>query len=103
MNMLTRTKPCHLVVLADTPGFNVGPEAEKEGPPGQVKAFGEWFASAAAFDQAGGRIFALTLRKAYGLGAQAMLGGSTFSNFFSCAWPTGEFAGMGPEGAVRLA
>lgn len=44
----------------------------------------------------------VTLRKAYGLGAQALLGGSTLSNFFSVAWPQGEFAAMGIEGAVRL-
>lgn len=44
----------------------------------------------------------MTLRKAYGLGAQAVLGGSTHGNFFSVAWPQGEFAGMGIEGAVRL-
>lgn len=50
----------------------------------------------------GGRVFAVTLRKAYGLGAQAMLGGSSLANFYSVAWPQGEFAGMGIEGAVRL-
>lgn len=42
------------------------------------------------------------MRKAYGLGAQALLGGSTLANFFSVAWPQAEFAAMGIEGAVRL-
>lgn len=32
-----------------------------------------------------------------------MLGGSTLYNFVSASWPTAEFAGMGIEGAVRLA
>ena len=42
------------------------------------------------------------LRKAYGLGAQAMAGGSFQAPLFTVAWPTGEFGGMGLEGAVRL-
>ena len=42
------------------------------------------------------------LRKAYGLGAQAMMGGSTKAPLACVAWPTGEFGGMGLEGAVRL-
>ena len=47
-------------------------------------------------------MFAIVLRKAYGLGAQAMAGGSTLAPTFCAAWPTGEFGGMGLEGAVRL-
>ncbi len=42
------------------------------------------------------------LRKAYGLGAQAMAGGSFRRPLFTVAWPTGELGGMGLEGAVRL-
>jgi acetyl-CoA carboxylase carboxyltransferase component len=42
------------------------------------------------------------LRKAYGLGAQAMAGASFHAPFFAVAWPTGEFGGMGLEGAVKL-
>jgi acetyl-CoA carboxylase carboxyltransferase component len=42
------------------------------------------------------------LRKGYGLGAQAMAGGHFHAPFFTVAWPTGEFGGMGIEGAVRL-
>jgi acetyl-CoA carboxylase carboxyltransferase component len=41
-------------------------------------------------------------RKAYGLGAQAMMGGTTKAPLACLAWPTGEFGGMGLEGAVRL-
>ena len=42
------------------------------------------------------------MRKAYGLGAQAMLGAGSLVGFFSVAWPTAEFAGMNIEGAVKL-
>ena len=44
----------------------------------------------------------IVLRKSYGLGAQAMMGGSTKRPLMCAAWPTGEFGGMGLEGAVRL-
>jgi acetyl-CoA carboxylase carboxyltransferase component len=44
----------------------------------------------------------IVLRKSYGLGAQAMMGGSTKAPLACLAWPTGEFGGMGLEGAVRL-
>ncbi len=47
-------------------------------------------------------ILAVFLRKAYGLGAMALVGGSFAVPDFACAWPTGEFGGMGLEGAVRL-
>ena len=46
--------------------------------------------------------FTIILRKGYGLGAQAMAGGSFKAPFFTVAWPTGEFGGMGLEGAVKL-
>ena len=46
--------------------------------------------------------FTIVLRKAYGLGAQAMAGGSFKAPLFTVAWPTGEFGGMGLEGAVKL-
>ena len=44
----------------------------------------------------------VVLRKSYGLGAQAMMGGTTKAPQACVAWPTGEFGGMGLEGAVRL-
>jgi acetyl-CoA carboxylase carboxyltransferase component len=47
--------------------------------------------------------FTVVLRKGYGLGAQGMAGGSFHGPFFVVSWPTGEFGGMGLEGAVRLA
>ena len=45
---------------------------------------------------------AIFLRKGYGLGAMAMTGGSFVRPVYAAAWPTGEFGGMGLEGAVRL-
>ena len=39
---------------------------------------------------------------AYGLGGQAMAGGSIKAPMFTVAWPTGEFGGMGLEGSVKL-
>jgi acetyl-CoA carboxylase carboxyltransferase component len=46
--------------------------------------------------------FAIVLRKAYGLGALAMVGGSSKAPVFTVSWPTGEYGGMGLEGAVKL-
>jgi acetyl-CoA carboxylase carboxyltransferase component len=46
--------------------------------------------------------FTIVLRKGYGLGAQAMAGGSFHAPIFTVSWPTGEFGGMGLEGAVKL-
>ena len=46
--------------------------------------------------------FTIILRKAYGLGAQTMAGGSHKLPIFTVAWPTGEFGGMGLEGQVKL-
>src|SRR4029077_17410121 len=44
----------------------------------------------------------IVLRKGYGLGAQAMAGGSFKAPLFTVAWPTAELGGMGLEGAGRL-
>ncbi|MDB5483423.1 MAG: carbamoyl-phosphate synthase large subunit [Caulobacteraceae bacterium] len=82
--------------LVDTPGFMVGPESEAAAA---VRKTSRLFINAARL---GTPMFAIVLRKAYGLGAQAMTGGSTLAPFFCAAWPTGEFGGMGLEGAVRL-
>lgn len=47
-------------------------------------------------------LYTIVLRKAYGLGAMAMAGGSFSKPNFIISWPTGEFGPMGLEGAVRL-
>ena len=44
----------------------------------------------------------IVLRKAYGLGAQAMAGGSFMAPQFVVGWPTAEIGAMGLEGAVKL-
>ncbi|MEC3957338.1 carboxyl transferase domain-containing protein [Nocardia sp. CDC153] len=85
-----------IVSLCDTPGFMVGPEAEKEAT---VTKFSRLFIDSAALDVPFGTVI---LRKGYGLGAQAMAAGSFRAPRFVIAWPTGEIGGMGLEGAVRL-
>ena len=85
-----------IVSLCDTPGFMVGPEAEKSA---QVRHFGRMFVTAASITVPW---VTVVLRKGYGLGAQAMAGGSFHGNAMTVSWPTGEFGGMGLEGAVRL-
>ena len=82
--------------LCDTPGFMVGPEAEKTG---LVRHVCRMFVTAASLSIPW---FTVVLRKGYGLGAQAMAGGGFHAQCFTIAWPTGEFGGMGLEGAVRL-
>jgi acetyl-CoA carboxylase carboxyltransferase component len=85
-----------ILFLCDTPGFMVGPEAEATA---QVRHFSRLFVIGASLTVP---FFTIVLRKGYGLGAQAMAGGSFRSPIFTVAWPTGEFGGMGLEGAVRL-
>ena len=85
-----------LVSLVDTPGFMVGPAAEASG---QVRASGGLFRAAARLTQP---IVAIVLRRAYGLGAMALAGGSLHAPLASLAWPGAEFGAMGLEGAVRL-
>ncbi|HET9731278.1 MAG TPA: carboxyl transferase domain-containing protein [Acidimicrobiales bacterium] len=85
-----------LLFLCDTPGFMVGPEAERSA---QVRRFSRMFVVGASLTVP---FFTIVLRKGYGLGAQAMAGGSFREPLFTVSWPTGEFGGMGLEGAVRL-
>ncbi|HET6794636.1 MAG TPA: carboxyl transferase domain-containing protein [Acidimicrobiales bacterium] len=85
-----------LLFLCDTPGFMVGPEAERTA---QVRHFARMFVVGASLTVP---FFTIVLRKGYGLGAQAMAGGSFKAPLFTISWPTGEFGGMGLEGAVRL-
>jgi len=85
-----------LLFLCDTPGIMVGPESEKTA---LVRHATRMFVNAANVTVP---FFTIILRKAYGLGAQAMAGGSFKAPFFTVSWPTGEFGGMGLEGAVKL-
>ncbi len=48
-------------------------------------------------------LIAVILRRGYGLGAQAMTGGSLHEPLLTVAWPSAHLGPMGLEGAVRLA
>ncbi len=85
-----------VVSLTDTPGFMVGPDSEKQAA---VRRMSSLFVAAASITVP---IVGIFLRKGYGLGAMAMVGGSFAAPVYAAAWPTGEFGGMGLEGAVRL-
>jgi acetyl-CoA carboxylase carboxyltransferase component len=85
-----------LLFLCDTPGFMVGPAAERTAT---VRHFARMFVTGANL---GVPIGTVVLRKGYGLGAQAMAGGGFKAPSFTVGWPTSEFGAMGLEGAVRL-
>jgi acetyl-CoA carboxylase carboxyltransferase component len=85
-----------VLFLCDTPGIMVGPEVEKTA---LVRHCSRLFVVGASLTVP---TFTIVLRKSYGLGAQAMAGGSHKAPIFTVSWPTGEFGGMGLEGAVRL-
>ncbi len=85
-----------IISLCDAPGFMVGPEIEKTA---MVRHANRLFVTAASIQIP---IFTVVLRKAYGLGAMAMAGGSLWKSYFSVSWPSGEFGAMGLEGAVKL-
>jgi acetyl-CoA carboxylase carboxyltransferase component len=85
-----------LITLVDTPGMMVGPAVEATA---LVRHCSRLFVTGVNLDIP---MMSIVLRKSYGLGAQAMMGGSTKAPLSCVAWPTGEFGGMGLEGAVRL-
>ena len=85
-----------ILMLCDTPGNMVGPEAEKDA---MVRHNSRLFVIGANVTVP---LFTVILRKGYGLGAQGMAGASFLAPFFTVSWPTGEFGGMGLEGAVKL-
>jgi acetyl-CoA carboxylase carboxyltransferase component len=85
-----------VLLLCDTPGFMVGPTAERTAT---VRHFARMFVTGANVSVPIGTI---VLRKGYGLGAQAMAAGGFKAPLFTVGWPTSEFGAMGLEGAVRL-
>lgn len=85
-----------VVSLIDTPGFMVGPDSEAQAA---ARRMPRLFAEGA---QARIPWVAIFLRRGYGLGAMALAGGSFARPVYAAAWPTGEFGGMGLEGAVKL-
>lgn len=85
-----------IITLVDTPGMMVGPDVEATA---LVRHCSRLFVTGANVTVP---VISLVVRKSYGLGAQAMMAGSTKAPLACVAWPTGEFGGMGLEGAVRL-
>jgi acetyl-CoA carboxylase carboxyltransferase component len=85
-----------VITLCDTPGMMVGPDIEETA---LVRHCSRLFVTGANLSVP---MITVVTRKSYGLGAQAMMGGSTKAPLACLAWPTGEFGGMGLEGAVRL-
>jgi acetyl-CoA carboxylase carboxyltransferase component len=86
-----------VVSLVDTPGFMVGPDAEATG---LVRHASRLLVAGAALRVP---LVAVVLRRGYGLGAQAMTGGSLHEPLLTVAWPSAHLGPMGLEGAVRLA
>jgi acetyl/propionyl-CoA carboxylase alpha subunit len=85
-----------ILSLCDCPGIMVGPEIEKTAV---VRHAARMFVTSANIDVP---LMTVVTRKGYGLGAQAMAGGGFKATLFTVTWPTGEFGGMGLEGAVKL-
>jgi acetyl-CoA carboxylase carboxyltransferase component len=85
-----------IITMCDTPGMMVGPDVEETA---LVRHCNRLFVTGANVTVP---LATIVLRKAYGLGAQAMMGGTTKAPLVCLSWPTGEFGGMGLEGAVRL-
>lgn len=86
-----------VISLVDTPGMMVGPEAERTG---LVRHTSRLVVAGAKLTVP---LIGVVLRRGYGLGAQAMLGGSTHEPLITVAWPGAHLGAMGLEGAVRLA
>ena len=82
--------------LMDCPGIMVGPEHERTA---LVRHCARMFNTGANLTTP---LFGVIVRKAYGLGVQAMCGACSLLGFFTVAWPTAEFSGMNLEGAVKL-
>jgi acetyl/propionyl-CoA carboxylase alpha subunit/acetyl-CoA carboxylase carboxyltransferase component len=85
-----------ILSLMDCPGIMVGPDVERTA---LVRHSVRMFNTGANITTP---LFGVIVRKAYGLGVQAMCGGSALAGFFTVAWPTAEFAGMNIEGSVKL-
>ena len=85
-----------VVVFMDCPGIMVGPDHERTALVRHAVRLFNIGANCTA------PMFGIMVRKAYGLGVQAMIGGASSVPFLNVAWPTAEFAGMNIDGAVKL-
>ena len=85
-----------VVVFMDCPGIMVGPDYERTALVRHAVRLFNIGANCTA------PMFGIMVRKAYGLGVQAMIGGASSVPLLTVAWPTAEFAGMNIDGAVKL-
>lgn len=85
-----------IISLIDCPGIMVGPDVERTA---LVRRSARMFNTGANLTTP---FFCVLVRKAYGLGVQAMCGANAHAGLFTVAWPTAEFAAMNIEGAVKL-
>lgn len=84
-----------LLMLCDTPGLMVGPDAERTGIVRHSARLLTAIANATI------PILTVVLRKAYGLGYYIM-GSQPLDPAILLAWPMAEYGGMGLEGAVNI-
>ena len=83
-----------IVLLVDTPGFQIGTEAEKDGAPGKIMNFMN------AMTLVTVPKLTVILRKSYGR-AYVCMGGGRHSDDIA-AWPTAEVSFMTPEFATTI-
>jgi acetyl-CoA carboxylase carboxyltransferase component len=86
-----------VLTLCDTPGFLVGSAAEGSG----IVRRSAKVIYALAHSQV--PLYTIVVRKAYGMGWNAMGGGRAFGSDLLMAWPSAEILAMGIEGAVDVA
>ena len=84
-----------VIFLVDSPGFLVGPAAERSA----LMRHSTRVIHALTHAQV--PFFTVTLRKSYGLAHFAM-GGRPLGASMVVAWPTAEYGAMGPEGAAKV-
>ncbi|HET9664730.1 MAG TPA: carboxyl transferase domain-containing protein [Burkholderiales bacterium] len=83
-----------IVLLVDTPGFQIGTEAEKAGAPGRIMNFMN------AMTLVTVPRLSVIVRKSYGR-AYVCMGGGRHSDDIA-AWPTAEVSFMSPEFATKI-
>ena len=84
-----------VIFLVDSPGFLVGPAAERSALMRHSTRVIHTLTHARV------PFFTATLRKSYGLAHFAM-GGRPLGASMVVAWPTAEYGSMGPEGAAKV-
>lgn len=84
-----------LLFLVDTPGFFIGPDAEREG---MIRHSARMVAAVANF---GGPVLSIVVRKAYG-GGYWVMGSLSQSPLLHVAWPTADFGVMNVGGAASI-